>query len=268
MENKRRPKGLAAFLAGKGFYIALTLCAVAIGVTAWAMVSRAKTVVETQPEINWSDLDAYRASEYTPENPFVSASPELNGGEPLDVPDSGNPNNQAGNTDSQAGETDITPSAPETQQDGPAEPVWNPDDAGMQVQQSFYWPLNGEIDMPYAADTLLYNRTLSDWRTHEGVDIAAELGAQVMAAANGRVEHIYNDDLFGTTVVIDHTGGLKSVYSNLAEMPTVAVGDGVVAGEIIGSVGTTALAETNAGTHLHFAMTLDGQSIDPLEYMP
>ena len=70
------------------------------------------------------------------------------------------------------------------------------------------------------------------------------------------------------TVIIDHTGGLKSVYSNLAEMPTVAVGDSVVAGEIIGSVGTTALAETNAGTHLHFAMTLDGQSVDPLEYMP
>lgn len=261
MENKRRPKGLAAFLAGKGFYIALTLCAVAIGVTAWAMVSRAKTTVETETEINWTDLDAYRAAEYTPENPYVSTMPDVQVSPTPEAPD-------IENKDSPTGDADITPSAPETQQDAPSDPVWNPDESGIELQQSFYWPLNGEIEMPYAADTLLYNRTLSDWRTHEAVDIAAELGAQVMATANGRVEQIYSDDLFGVTVIIDHTGGLKSVYSNLAEMPTVAVGDSVVAGEIIGSVGTTALAETNAGTHLHFAMTLDGQSVDPLEYMP
>lgn len=101
-----------------------------------------------------------------------------------------------------------------------------------------------------------------------GEEAAAELGAQVMAAGDGRVESVYTDDLYGVTVVIDHYGGLKSVYANLADTPVVAEGDSVVAGEIIGAVGTTALCEIGEVTHLHFAMTQDGQSVDPGEYLP
>ena len=51
-------------------------------------------------------------------------------------------------------------------------------------------------------------------------------------------------------------------------MPTVSVGDWVECGDIIGSVGTTAICEIGQGTHLHFAMKLDGESINPMEYLP
>lgn len=259
MEKKRSPKGLEAFFAGKGFYIVLSLCAVIIGVTAWTMFARAKANEETPIDTEWQDLDAYRAAEYTPVAPFEAVPPDITGSAPESAP-------ETESTDAGiAGGSEAASVGLQTQETAP---VWNPDDPGITTQQNFYWPVNGDIETPYSADALLYNRTLSDWRTHEGVDIAAELGAQVMAAGSGRVESIYTDDLFGVTVVIDHMGGLKSVYSNLADTPTVYVGDGVIAGEIIGAVGTSALAETNEATHLHFAMTLDGQSIDPAEYMP
>ncbi len=104
--------------------------------------------------------------------------------------------------------------------------------------------------------------------THEGVDIAAPLGAQVMAVSGGVVAEIAEDDLYGTTVRIDHPNGLQSVYCNLAVEPTVYVGDNVSVGEIIGAVGDTALCETNEVTHLHFELRRDGLSVDPSELLP
>ena len=265
MEKKRGPKGgLEAFFAGKGFYIVLSLCVVIIGVSAWAMLSGTGTHVETPANNDLTNLEVYGQAEYTPSepqapeiqdngvlapsaSPAVTASPAVPSQTPAD--------------NTQADPTELS-----QQEDSAA--VWSADDGGLEAEQVFYWPVNGEIEIPYSVDTLIYNRTLSDWRTHPALDIAAAMGTQVMAAGSGRVENIYTDDLYGVTVVIDHMGGLKSIYSNLAETPTVYVGDGVIAGEIIGAVGSTALGETGEVTHLHFAMTLDGQSVDPTEYLP
>jgi murein DD-endopeptidase MepM/ murein hydrolase activator NlpD len=86
-------------------------------------------------------------------------------------------------------------------------------------------------------EALAYDKTMADWRTHSGIDIEASLGAKVVATANGRVEAVYNDEMFGTTVVISHGGSLRSVYCNLAAEPTVKAGDAVRMGDVIGSVG-------------------------------
>jgi murein DD-endopeptidase MepM/ murein hydrolase activator NlpD len=94
------------------------------------------------------------------------------------------------------------------------------------------------------------------------------LGDKVMAAASGSVVELFSDPLYGTTVVIDHGDGICSIYSNLAEVPVVKVGDAILAGETIGSIGTTALCEIGETTHLHFAMTKNGESVDPYDYLP
>ena len=117
-------------------------------------------------------------------------------------------------------------------------------------------------------EALAYSETMGDWRTHDGLDLATELGAQVLATANGTVSDIYQDDFMGTTVEIDHGNGLTSQYSNLAEVPTVAVGDAVKTGTVIGSVGATAAAELGSQPHLHFAMYQDGNPITPHDYLP
>lgn len=132
----------------------------------------------------------------------------------------------------------------------------------------FTWPVKGEVLRSWSVEKLNYDRTMGDWRTHDGVDIAAAAGTQVMAPAGGTVSDLYQDDLMGTTVVILHADGVMSTCSNLAQVPTVEIGDTVRTGDVIGSVGTSAIAESEEVSHLHLSMTRNGVSVDPLEYLP
>ena len=136
-----------------------------------------------------------------------------------------------------------------------------------QAPQLIVSPLNGDVVAAFSVDELIYNPTLEDWRTHDGVDIFAKPGTTVLAACSGTVSSITDDAMMGTTVVIDHDGGYQTTYANLQATPTVQEGDTVSAGEIIGAVGTTAAAETAQGPHLHFGVTLDGEAIDPQEFL-
>ena len=128
-------------------------------------------------------------------------------------------------------------------------------------------PLNGETVAAFSVDALAYNETLGDWRTHDGIDIAADVGTPVLAACSGTVTAVAEDDLLGTLVTITHDGGYESTYANLQSVPTVGVGQYVSAGQIIGSVGATALSEAGSAPHLHFAVKKDGASIDPKEFL-
>jgi len=109
---------------------------------------------------------------------------------------------------------------------------------------------------------------MRDWRVHQALDILAPIGQQVVAAHAGVVECVAQDDLLGTVVIIDHGDGSRGIYANLAAEPTVITGDVVACGAVIGAVGDTAIGESGQQTHLHFAMTANGQSVDPLGYLP
>jgi len=128
-------------------------------------------------------------------------------------------------------------------------------------------PLVGETVAAFSMDALQYSPTMGDWRTHDGVDIAADPGTQVCAASSGTVLDVRDDEWMGTTVVISHDGGYDTVYANLQSTPTVEVGDYVTAGQVIGSVGKTALGESAEPPHLHFGVTKDGEYVDPSEFL-
>lgn len=128
-------------------------------------------------------------------------------------------------------------------------------------------PLEGEVVAAFSMDALVYNPTLEDWRTHNGVDIAASAGDSVLAASSGTVLSVEDDPLMGTTVVIEHAGGYQTTYANLQSETSVEAGDTVSAGQIIGAVGDTAAAEAAQGPHLHFSVTKDGEPMDPQEYL-
>ena len=108
---------------------------------------------------------------------------------------------------------------------------------------------------------------MGDWRTHDGLDIQAAEGDAVKTAADGLVVEVVDDELMGTTVVIEHAGGYTTQYSSLQEDPPVGKGQTVSAGDIIGYVGTTAAAESTMGPHLHFSVSNDGEIVDPAEYV-
>ncbi len=98
---------------------------------------------------------------------------------------------------------------------------------------------------------------------HSGLDIAAETGTPVAAAGAGVVT--LADDLYfnGNTVFVDHGQGLITMYCHLSET-TVAVGDSVVQGDIIGLVGATGRV---TGAHLHWTVSLNGNRVDPPTFL-
>ena len=128
-------------------------------------------------------------------------------------------------------------------------------------------PLDGTTVTVFSMTELLYDTTMADWRTHDGIDVQAEEGAAVKTAAGGTVQSVTDDELMGTTVVIDHEGGYSTRYSSLQKDVPVTAGQQVVAGEVIGRVGTTSAAESQMGPHLHFSVSRDGAVIDPRAYV-
>ena len=132
---------------------------------------------------------------------------------------------------------------------------------------TFTSPLIGNVVKSHSTDAPVFSDTLGEWRIHTGIDIGADEGATVYAAAAGTVTGVYKDPLLGKTVEITHEGGIVSCYSNLDSAVSVQVGDTVTAASAIGKVGDTSLTELADEAHLHFEMKVNGVSVNPLDYI-
>ncbi|MCL2839047.1 MAG: M23 family metallopeptidase [Oscillospiraceae bacterium] len=132
---------------------------------------------------------------------------------------------------------------------------------------SLRMPVNGNVIKQFSGDNLVFSNTMNDWRVHRGIDIDAPLGTQVRAAAAGVVERVFEDDMLGVVVVIDHGDGLQTLYASLQSVDFISAGTRVDAGDIIGGVGGTAISESADGPHLHFEVLRNGGQIDPASMM-
>ena len=124
-------------------------------------------------------------------------------------------------------------------------------------------PVQGEIITEFTSDKLVYSETLEEWRGHPGIDIKAELGAKVIAVLDGRVSKVYEDSLWGKTIVIDHGDGLETIYSNLGTLEMVEVGIEVRQGDNISTIGKSAQIELLMEDHLHFEAIKNQKTADP-----
>jgi murein DD-endopeptidase MepM/ murein hydrolase activator NlpD len=220
-DNKRTGRGMF----GKGYYIALVLCAAAIGTTGYLYNRNAN---ETPSQLNMEVPEA-----------------TLSGGKQ---------------------QVDVAVIATQPQGISPTESVDQPADSGKKSLKTVS-PVAGQTVAVYSMEALSYNETTRDWRVHNGIDIAAEAGAEVCAAADGEVYTVYEDETLGHTVVIRHTGGYTTRYSSLDQEIPVHAGDQVTAGQVIGTVGATALVETAMGPHVHFSVSYQDQPMDPAEFL-
>ena len=220
-DNRRTGRGMF----GKGYYIALILCAAAIGITGY-LYYRNPNEMENQLQ-NVAEATA-PAEEQMQHVEVIATEPQ-----------------------SQTAEVAV------------AEPVLPTERRALQTTS----PVTGEQVFGYSMEVLSYNETTRDWRTHNGVDIAAEAGAEVVAAADGEVYTTYEDPTLGYTVVIRHEGGYTTRYSSLAENLSVQAGDKVTMGQTIGTVDSTALVETVLGPHVHFSVSYQDIPMDPAEFL-
>ena len=140
------------------------------------------------------------------------------------------------------------------------------DDVNMSISP-FLPVLNATIYKEYYGDELVYNSTLKQWETHNGIDFTAASGSSVYSILDGKVIDVYNNILEGSVVVVEHNDGIVSTYGSLDENVLVKEGDSVNRGQELGTISESASAELDAGAHLHFSLTDDGQKIDPASYL-
>ena len=220
-DNKRSGRG------GKGYYIALILCAAAIGITGYVYYRNANQAEPVSLEETAGEVPAL-----------------LEDG--VDVP------------------VIATQPAPKTTQPAETEVTTAPTEKKPMKTMS---PVSGDSIFGYSMEALSYNQTTRDWRVHNGVDLAAEAGAEVRAAADGEVYTVYEDDAMGYTVVIRHADGYTSKYSSLAENLAVKPGDSVTMGQTIGYASDSAIVESTLGAHVHFGVTCHDEPVDPAEFL-
>ena len=131
-------------------------------------------------------------------------------------------------------------------------------------EQLFLLPVTkGEILNKYSGNKPVKSKTMGDWRLHTGVDYAAEEGTTVKASGDGTVTKVYTDEMWGTTIEIEHPNSVTTIYSSLAENVFVKKGQKVESGQAIAKVGNTARVELSEKSHLHFAVKKDGKYVDP-----
>lgn len=137
-------------------------------------------------------------------------------------------------------------------------------------KQKYRRPVSGEIQKSFSMDNLVFSETMRDYRVHTGIDIAAELGSEVIAFADGVVASISEDYFYGMTVSVAHPDGSVSYYMNLDKTlaPNIAVGKNVSAGQALGSVGDTARIESAEEPHLHFEIRINNELVNPEVDLP
>ena len=237
MSSNSSGKRLEGFFTGKGFYIVLFLCAAVIGVSAWMLAAGNATM---ESELSSVNDELFNRVETVIIPPAQEESVEVMQVEPENIV------------------IDIAEEAPEAVE-VMAEPA-----VEIPAEPEYLWPVSGEIERGHDANRLYYDETMGDWRTHEGIDILAPVGSTVTATRGGVVESVTNDDFYGTTVTVDHGDGSKAVYANLDELTAVTAGETILPGYIIGTVGRTALCEVSQQEHLHFSLSVNGETVDPL----
>jgi murein DD-endopeptidase MepM/ murein hydrolase activator NlpD len=125
-------------------------------------------------------------------------------------------------------------------------------------------PVEGQIINGYSGDELVFFASMNMWATHNGVDIQAAQGAEVVAALAGTVTQIYTSDNEGGVVIISHSDTSQTVYAGLGDI-SVEAGQKVNAGDEIGVVGEMP-KEADLSYHLHFEYIVDGKYKNPANF--
>ena len=234
------------FLNGKGFYAVLALCLAGAGTAAYIAMETAANRAEQQkqqivkPSESVSSQWTFPQSEETAKEQhgvrISSSQPSSSLSKPQSSPSQ--------------------PAAPSADFEQPEEQV-------SLLKSSWTMPIEGEVFTPYSNGELVKSETLGDWRTHNGVDIMADKGKSVAAAAHGEVEEVIDDPLWGYVVEIEHPGDITARECGLDKNVTVKEGDEVKQGQMIGAVGHIP-AESAMPEHLHLEVLKDDKYIDPL----
>ena len=213
-------------LQDKSFYVVLFACIAAVTAAAWLLFA-SPAPVEADP------MDGY----------LYEADPSIRVSEPLEQVEK---------------ETEKEPAPPaESKPQKPEQP-----EQPLIKQPVFTPPVQTDVSRPFSGDTLVYNETTEDWRTHNGADYAGKPGDAVCAVTDGTVLKAGEDAIYGKYIILSHKGDMSSLYAGLDDI-AVSEGQEVSGGTRIAVLGEPMPLEYSDGVHLHFAVTKGDVCIDP-----
>lgn len=132
-------------------------------------------------------------------------------------------------------------------------------------EKDFVLPVEGKIFAAFSADELVYNKTMDDWRTHNGIDIRAAAGTAVKAACDGTVTAVYTDGMLGCVVEVENSS-FTVRYCGLDKDVSVQQGDRLCQNQPIGKIGEIPL-ELAEDSHLHLEIIKNGRYQNPDKYL-
>lgn len=252
--NNGKNSKTAGFLKGKGFYAALGLSIAMVGAASFFAYTR------TADKLN-NQLDSVVGNSESKQKETTQKYQNA-GANQTDIPKDETKKSETVQTTTESVETEaeVQANAPVAE---PAEPAANNKADSSPVAM----PIEGEVINEFSGTELVKSSTTGAWQTHNGIDIAGNLGDEVKAMTNGVVTDVKEDSLWGVTVTIDHGSGITARYCNLNKGVNVQAGSEVAAGAVIGAIGDTCEIESAEPSHLHFEVLQNGQYIDPLEFI-
>lgn len=254
---------LRKFLRDKGFVLVLAACLIAAAAAGvWAV----RTVREELEE----DLDSLKVPESTATLPGIDEEPIPTQEE---YPEWQQPTTPAANSVANVPKAESSASsASSSGQASGSGSVHEPsgwESASLPASDSAApastQPVSGRILNAYSGDELVYNKTLGDWRTHNGIDYAAGAGEAVVSPVAGSVVLAGTDGSWGPVVAIKDDAGRIWRLCGVAS-PKVKEGESVSAGQTLGSVGSVS-CECAEESHIHLEVKQDDRYLDPVSCM-
>lgn len=240
-----------------GYYLAILLCLVAVGLVAWSNTLGKKDKDTdspgTEPMIQEFE-----------ELPSDEALGEMSGEEFGEDPGELVYVSAADSAPTSAPVAEMSSTEPTS---APTEPLSAEPEEPEVVEVSaapiiYAKPVTGLVTKEFSGETLVFSNTLGDWRVHNGTDIKCELGSLVVSAAPGTILSVCDDDRYGKVVIVRHEDGSMLYYCGLAET-TVKDGDNVQSGQKLGTIGVVP-SECEDEPHLHLMAMCDGEFVEPV----
>lgn len=246
MKNDHR---FQSFWKGKGFYLALTLVIAGAATASFlainSMMDRLGTQstprIQGEEDIPWQEEQNAPVEEKQQDVPVVPA-PQSSSSQPQST------------ASSAPSSSSVSPASSASAAPASSQPAQTP---------SFASPHAGATLQTFSGDELVYNETMRDWRTHNGLDIAGAPGDAVTAPTSATVSRAYEDPQWGGVVELS-AGNLMVRVCGLSDL-AVQQGDSVALGDALGTVGELP-AESALDSHIHLEFLENGSYVDPSSY--
>ena len=230
-------------------YISLAICIGAVSIAGWSTYKNIKEVFTTSNTKSSKNISSTTQKKSTKNNNIKSTSAQSN--------------NKSSILDQNSHDTKILvpyENSDNTFDNQETRAVIN---QNISEKNNIIYPVGKEITKEFSNEKPVYSKTLGDWRAHQGTDFKSEIGSDVKSITSGTVTDIYEDLLYGTTVVILHDSHFTAYYSGLDKNVCVQKGQKVETNEKIGLIDKVP-CESQEEPHLHLSINKDGEFIDPV----